>query len=131
MRVIPSGPTTVITEYQTFRNPDSSMDVFQRAADFFEGIELEDYDLCNGVQKNLNSGVYMHGPLHSKRESGVVYFKKLVREEVKKHLDLEQAAGHDIWPARRSQQLHDGVAEDEKICSAVCGRGKTGDIEDF
>ncbi|KAL1847984.1 hypothetical protein Daus18300_013744 [Diaporthe australafricana] len=88
MRVIPTGPTTVITEYQTFRNPDSPMDVFQRAADFFEGIELEDYDLCNGVQKNLNSDVYVHGPLHSQRESGVLYFKKLVREELKKHLDL-------------------------------------------
>jgi phenylpropionate dioxygenase-like ring-hydroxylating dioxygenase large terminal subunit len=130
MRVIPTSPTTVITEYQTFRNPESSMDVFQRAADFFEGIELEDYDLCNGVQKNLNSNVYMHGPLHSKRESGVLYFKKLVKDELKKHLDLERQAGHEIWPARRRQQLHHGVSEDESICAAICSRGKTGDIED-
>lgn len=131
MRVIPTGPTTVITEYQTFRNPESSMDVFQRAADFFEGIELEDYDLCNGVQKNLNSDVYVHGPLHSRRESGVLYFKKLVKEELKKHLALEQEAGHEIWPARRRQQLHDGVAEDDAMCDAICSRGKIGDIEDF
>lgn len=107
------------------------MDVFQRAADFFEGIELEDYDLCNGVQKNLNSDVYVHGPLHSKRESGVLYFKKLVKDELRKHLALEQEAGHEIWPARRRQQLHDGVAEDDAMCAAICSRGKTGDIEDF
>lgn len=131
MRVIPAGPTTVITEYQTFRNTESSMEVFQRAADFFEGIELEDYDLCNGVQQNLNSDVYVHGPLHSKRESGVLYFKKLVKEELKKHLDLEREAGHEVFPARRTHQLHDAISEDEDMCAAVCSRGKVGDIEDL
>ncbi|KAL4915096.1 Rieske [2Fe-2S] iron-sulfur domain-containing protein [Aspergillus aurantiobrunneus] len=66
-----------------FPNPASPQDVFDRAAAFFEGIELEDYDLCNGVQKNLNAGVYVHGPLHASREGGVLYFKNLVQGKLR------------------------------------------------
>lgn len=123
MRVIPTSPTAVTTEYQVFRNPSSPDDVFQRAADFFEGIELEDYDLCNGVQKNLNSGVYVHGPLHVKRESGVLYFKKLVRETLKEHMAEESEVGGEIWPARRNQQLHSAVNEEQQFCANVCACG--------
>ncbi|KAK5436744.1 hypothetical protein LTR34_002375 [Exophiala xenobiotica] len=121
MRVIPTGPTTVTTEYQTFRNPASDMDIFQRAADFFEGIELEDYDLMNGVQKNLNAGVYVQGPLHTKREGGVLYFKSLIQADLKKHMAIEtEVGGRQVWPAKRSQQLHKDVVEQEQFCSAVC-----------
>lgn len=129
MRVIPTGPTTVTTEYQTFRNPESTEDVFQRAANFFEGIELEDYDLMNGVQRNLNTGVFVQGPLHAKRESGVVYFKELVKEELKKHRQREEEIEHEIWPAQRRQELGIGVDEEERFCDAVCGGRK--DIEDW
>lgn len=120
MRVVPTGPTTVTTEYQTFRNPNSADDVFQRAADFFEGIELEDYDLMNGVQQSLNTGVYVQGPLHTKREGGVLYFKKLIAADLKKHMVEETRTGQQIWPATRRQQLHQDVVEQEKFCSDVC-----------
>lgn len=120
MRVIPTSPTTVTTEYQVYRNPNSSEEIFQKAASFFEGIELEDYDLCNGVQQNLNTGVYVQGPLHTKRERGVLYFKSLVQADLKKHLREEQAAGREIWPAKRNQQLHKEIVEQEQFCSAVC-----------
>ncbi|OQU96985.1 Ring hydroxylating alpha subunit catalytic domain-containing protein [Cladophialophora immunda] len=120
MRVVPTGPTTVTTEYQTFRNPKSPMDVFQRAADFFEGIELEDYTLMNGVQQSLNSGVYVQGPLHTRREGGVLYFKTLIEADLKKHMALEADKGHQVWPAKRSQQLHPAVLKQEQFCSDVC-----------
>lgn len=125
MRVIPTGPTTVNTEYQVFRNPDSDMAIFQRAADFFEGIELEDYDLMNGVQKNLNRGVYVSGPLHTQRESGVAYFKQLVQQELQKHADEEASAGREIWPARRNQQLPNTINKQEEFAAKVCECGKT------
>ena len=123
MRVVPTGPTTVNTEYQVFRNPESSMEIFQRAADFFEGIELEDYDLMNGVQRNLSSGVYVQGPLHTQRESGVAYFKTLVQQELHAHARDEAKAGHEIWPAKRNQQLHGTVQEQEEFAEKVCACG--------
>ncbi len=116
----------MITEYQTFRNPASREDVFQRAADFFEGIELEDFDLMNGVQKNLNSGVYVHGPVHTKRESGVLYFKHLVQKELNAHMEREIEAGREIWPAQRNQELHGDVSEQEQFSAAICACGKQG-----
>jgi phenylpropionate dioxygenase-like ring-hydroxylating dioxygenase large terminal subunit len=135
MRVVPTSSTTVTTEYQVFRNPSARDDIFQRAADFFEGIELEDYDLCNGVQKNLNSGVYVHGPLHTQRESGALYFKKLVSRHLKEHMELESEVGHEIHPAKREQQLHGLVSEEEQFCAAVCAcamkTGGTKDMEDL
>lgn len=123
MRVLPTSATTVTTEYQVFRNPVSRDDVFQRAADFLESIELEDYELMNGVQKNLNSGVFVNGPLHTHRENGVVYFKNLVQDKVKEHWKEEVAAGGEIWPARRNQQLHAAVPEQERFCQDVCACG--------
>lgn len=134
MRVIPTSATTVTTEYQTFRNPEASEDAFQRAAEFFEGIELEDYDLMNNVQKSLNAGIYMHGPLHSKRESGVLYFKKIVKEQLERHFEVEKREEREVWAARRYQQLHGAVREEEQFCRAVCGvgvGGKNRDIEDM
>ena len=124
MRVVPTSPTTVTTEYQVFRNPASPENAFQRAADFFESIELEDYDLCNGVQQNLNTGVYVHGPLHSQRESGVLYFKDLVKKTLKEHMEKESEAGHEIWPAKRNQQFHEAVSEEQQFCETVCACGK-------
>ncbi|KIW92810.1 uncharacterized protein Z519_06659 [Cladophialophora bantiana CBS 173.52] len=120
MRVILAGHNTVITEYQTFRSPASTQDTFQRSADFFEGIELEDYDLVNGVQRSLDSGVYVHGPLHTTREGGVLSFKKLVRQQLNDHVKLEAATSRKIWPAERNQQLHAAVGKEEKFCSVVC-----------
>ena len=135
MRVVPTGPTAVTTEYQVFRNLDSGQGVFQRAADFFEGIELEDYDLMNGAQKNLNSGVYVRGPCHTTRESGVLYFKHLVKEQLMQHFQQEKEEGREIWPAKRKQQLHAEVDKLERFCDTVCSRGEkfgaTTDIEDM
>lgn len=133
MRVVPTGPTTVTTEYQTFRNPEASQDAFDRAAEFFESIELEDYELMNNVQKSLNAGVYVHGPLHEKRESGVLHFKRLVKEQLKRHYELERREGWEVWAARRYQQLHGDVGAEEAFCKAICGLGggDERDIEDL
>ncbi|KAI9367335.1 Rieske [2Fe-2S] iron-sulfur domain-containing protein [Aspergillus egyptiacus] len=122
-RVLPTSATTVRTEYQVFRNPASPQDAFDRAAEFFEGFEMEDYDLCTGVQQNLDRGVYVQGPLHDKRESGVVYFKNLVNQQLREHWEEEVKAGEEIWPAKRRQQLHAKVGDEEKFARDVCACG--------
>ena len=74
----------------------------------------------------------MHGPLHSKRESGVLYFKQLVQQQLKRHFDAEAQRGQEIWPAKRYQQLHTSVDTEEQFCAAVCGRGiKYGTMKDI
>lgn len=120
MRVVPTGPTTVTTEYEVYRNPASPREAFDRAAEFFEGVELEDYDLMNGVQQNLNNGVFVNGPLHSARESGIFHFKSLVQKHLREHYEEERARGEEIWPARRNQQLYKTINEEEQFCAGVC-----------
>ncbi|KAJ3532968.1 hypothetical protein NM208_g8198 [Fusarium decemcellulare] len=120
MRVVPKTATTVTTEYEVYRNPDSPRETFDRAAEFFEGIELEDYDLMNGVQQNLNNGVFVNGPLHSSREAGIFHFKRLVQKHLKDHFEQESSRGEEVFPARRNQQLYKTINEEEKFCAGVC-----------
>ena len=67
--------------------------------------------------------MYVHGPLHVKRESGVLYFKQLVQETLKEHMAEEKRVGGEVWPAKRNQQLHGDVSEEEKFCADVCACG--------
>ncbi|KAL1856798.1 hypothetical protein Plec18170_003771 [Paecilomyces lecythidis] len=120
MRVVPKTARTVTTEYEVYRNPNSPREIFDRAAEFFEGIELEDYDLMNGVQSNLNNGVFVNGPLHPNRESGIFHFNKLVKQHLHDHFELEAAQGREVYPARRNQQLHERIDVEEKFCAGVC-----------
>lgn len=120
MRVVPKTPTTVTTEYEVYRNPKAAPEHFDRAAEFFEGIELEDYYLMNNVQQNLVKGVFVNGPLHSSRESGTMAFKRLVKKDLEKHFEAEKKKGGEINPARRETQLHPSIALEEKFCGKVC-----------
>lgn len=132
MRVIPTSPAIVITEFQTFRNPRVSTEVLPRVAGFYLGIEREDHDLCNGVRKILNSNyssAMCMGPLYPYSESGVLYLKKSIKEELRRHLYLEKEAGHEVITARLKQVLYDGISKDEDVCAAICD--KTGSIEDL
>lgn len=120
MRVVPTGPITVTTEYEVYRNPASPNEAFDRAAEFFESIELEDYDLMNGVQKNLNAGVFVNGPLHSAREGAILHFNRLIQKNLEEHRKEEEAAGHIIKPAQRNQQLYKSIQAQENFCAGVC-----------
>ncbi|KAF4951723.1 hypothetical protein FSARC_12846 [Fusarium sarcochroum] len=120
MRVVPKTATTVTTEYEVYRNPESDIETFNKAAEFFEGIELEDYDLMNGVQANLNNNVFVNGPLHKARESGIFAFKRLVQKHLQEHREIEAAMGCQVHPARRNQQLYKTISDEEKFCGDVC-----------
>lgn len=120
----PTGPTTVTAEYQVFRNPAAPEADFKKASQFYEEVEREDVVLCNGVQQNLNTGIYVHGPLYSKREAAVIRLKELIEKDLNAHREQEAAVGHEIWPAQRNQQLHKDVARQEKLAANVCACGK-------
>lgn len=74
------------------------------------------------VQKNMRAGTYNTGALHPQREAGVIYFQSLVRKALLAHRELEQAAGHPIYPAKFQQR---GETQEDKFCAelegAACG----------
>ncbi|KAI8272903.1 hypothetical protein K4K56_002236 [Colletotrichum sp. SAR 10_98] len=120
MRVVPKTPTTVTTEYEVYRNKNSPREHFDRAGEFFEGIEIEDFHLMNGVQKNLVTNVFVNGPLHSKRESGTMAFKRLLKKDLDKHWEAEKKARAEIYPARRNTQIHPSINVEERFCGDIC-----------
>lgn len=68
-----------------YRKPNYEVGHYERAAEFLEGIEIEDYRLMNDVQQNLVNGVFVKDSLHSTRESGTMAFKRLLRKNLVKH----------------------------------------------
>lgn len=55
-------------EYEVYRHDDATDAEFTEVSDFFKNIMREDKNLCNGAQKNLNSGIFLHGELHPRVE---------------------------------------------------------------
>lgn len=121
MRIIPTGPQSVVQEYEVFRNVNIADQEFQDADKFFKEFEYEDKALCENVGVNLASNSYVQGPLHPGKENGVLHFKALVKSELKKHDTIEKQVGRQIWPARRSDMLERTVDEDENFCGNICG----------
>ena len=87
---------------------------------FFKQVETEDVGLCNAVQRSFNSNTYIKGPLHPHNEKGVIYFKKLVKDVLYKHVEEERKAGRKIFPARRMDDNDEEIAEEEAFCRLAC-----------
>ena len=55
-------------EYEVYRHNDATDEEFTQLSDFFKTVMQEDKFLCNGVQKNLESGIFLSGELHPRVE---------------------------------------------------------------
>ncbi len=83
-RVEPDGPRALkSTNWAWF----GRLSAAQRrdAFDWGRQIVREDLELCEGVQRNLEAGVYTSGPLSPARETHVAGFQRLVHEAVSDH----------------------------------------------
>ncbi|KAM0750828.1 Rieske domain-containing protein [Meredithblackwellia eburnea MCA 4105] len=118
MRVVPTGPQTTAMQYDVFRHKDASDELFNEIHNAFVQIEGEDKFLCTNVQRNMKAGTYNTGALHHKREKGVIYFQSMVKNALKSHWELEQKAGHRIYPALYQQK---GETEEDMFCKQVEG----------
>ncbi|EGV62306.1 hypothetical protein PSN45_001031 [Yamadazyma tenuis] len=123
IRVLPVSPTHTILQYDIFTKKGLDEDTKKEFVDFLQLVELEDFNLCQLTQKNLNEGVYSSGYLHPLKERGVLFYQNLVRDMVKEHFALEQAAGKPINPAIISnKKANKDVQELEEICNQLeCG----------
>lgn len=109
MRTVPTGPKSTRQEYDVYKLHTSSAtaEAHQRMVKFYQKVTQEDIDLCSEVQKSMQGRVFSSGPLHPFHEEGVVAFQEKVMDVLLAHLDREEAAGKQIWPAERSQGMED------------------------
>ena len=119
-RFLPYGPTKSSMHYQIFRNRNSSDKDFKLISEMYARVVSEDKALCEQVQKNLNAGIIVNGELHPRLEKGPLYFQKVDREAIRAHVELEKAAGGEIWPARQRLPGSAQVSlEDEELCAGL------------
>ncbi|GES64635.1 Rieske [2Fe-2S] domain protein [Aspergillus terreus] len=119
-RAVPTSPTKCTMRYEVYRNKTSSDEDFQLINQMYKRIMTEEKSLCDQTQENLNNGVSVDGGLHPGMEKGSLYFQTSVRELVQEHYEREQAAGHDIWPARQAlPQTATTSKDDMDFCSKL------------
>jgi choline monooxygenase len=75
--IVPLSADRTATIFEWYRHDDDPEAVARTVA-FSDGIQLEDIDICERVQKGLASGAYDRGRFSVKRENGVHHFQSLV-----------------------------------------------------
>ncbi|GAA5854745.1 hypothetical protein JCM8547_004055 [Rhodosporidiobolus lusitaniae] len=93
MRILPTSHRTIDVLYDTFRHKDCTDAEFDDMHSFIVQVVEEDKDLCIGVQKSMEEGVYHSGPLHPTRESGVIHFQRWYLEQMRKYTQLSSTGG--------------------------------------
>jgi choline monooxygenase len=81
--VVPLGHDRTLTIFEWYVHDARSEKVRERlrkAIDFSENVQLEDVDICQAVQRGLQSSTYDRGRYSVKRENGVHHFHLLLSE---------------------------------------------------
>ncbi|MCW5837678.1 MAG: Rieske 2Fe-2S domain-containing protein [Labilithrix sp.] len=76
--VLPLGVGRTLTVFEWFRHDGATADEIERTIRFSDGIQLEDIEICEAVQRGLASGSYEAGRFSALRENGVHHFQALV-----------------------------------------------------
>jgi hypothetical protein len=103
-RFVPYGPLKTTMRYEVYRNKNAPDDAFQKISQMYRRVMSEDKVLCEGSQKNLNSGVFVNGEMHPRMEKGPIFFQRCVRDAVTEHHQREQTVGTQISPASQFVQ---------------------------
>lgn len=107
--------------YEVYRHKDATDEAFNLISDMYKRIMSEDKYLCVHSQKNLNAGVFVNGQLHPEMERGPLHFQKTVREVVTEHYAKEEAAGHQIWPAKHDLPEDVSVSHNQENVALYTG----------
>ncbi|CAO2654820.1 Nn.00g115530.m01.CDS01 [Neocucurbitaria sp. VM-36] len=122
-RMIPRGSDGTLVENEIYRHKNATDANFDDVMSFYRQVLTEDKLLCEGAQKNLNTGVFVNGELHPDKEKGPIHFQTMVKQELMEHRRKEVAnGGQEMWPATPilsgqidTKRLH----EEEKFCSEL------------
>jgi phenylpropionate dioxygenase-like ring-hydroxylating dioxygenase large terminal subunit len=115
MRSIPLGPGKTRQEYDVYKlnTPTATDEKHEMMVKFYQKVVEEDFALCEGVQRNLESGAFERGPLHPFHEEGVKAFQGFVVDALREQVEREKERGGEIWDAV-PRQGWGGVGEDER-----------------
>ncbi|CAH0041630.1 unnamed protein product [Clonostachys rhizophaga] len=98
--------------YEVYCYKDATDEEFEDVDKFFKQVESEDKVLCNVVQKNLNSGMYITGDLYSFNEKGVLYFQQYLKKILIAYHEKEEREG----------VIRNGLDEEVNFCEGLsCG----------
>jgi choline monooxygenase len=89
-RVVPLGAARCRVYFEYYYCPDDSAAAVERRAadhDFSHQVQLEDVDICQHVQRGLESGSYVPGRLNPLRENALHHFHELLRAAYRAHAD--------------------------------------------
>lgn len=78
-RVVPIAPNQCRVDFDYYYPADTSAQAQERDLAFSDEIQAEDIDICEQVQRGLESGSYTAGRLNPLREAGVHHFHELIR----------------------------------------------------
>jgi phenylpropionate dioxygenase-like ring-hydroxylating dioxygenase large terminal subunit len=67
--------------YTFMSRKDFSTEEAEKFFSFVKDITDEDIELCEQVQRNLETGLFPQGSLHPEKENGVFYFHELVKHK--------------------------------------------------
>ncbi|USW46947.1 Putative aromatic-ring-hydroxylating dioxygenase, alpha subunit, rieske [2Fe-2S] iron-sulfur [Septoria linicola] len=110
-RFLPRLVNRTRMHYQIFRNKNAKQELFDLIDKMYVKIMTEDEGLACGVQKNMEHDLYVSGQLHPRVESASLHMQARTREIVKEHAKREEAAGHQIWPAKPVLTLDENISE--------------------
>ncbi len=82
-QIIPVSHNKTRVIFDTFYSDlesEHTKKLIEQDKEFSDEIQVEDVDICEAVQRGLQSGSYQSGPLCAARESGVVHYQNLIRE---------------------------------------------------
>jgi len=81
---LPQNKTQVIFDYY-YPDVEGIESLITQDQVFSDEVQNEDVEICEAVQKGLNSGSYTQGRLCMKREMGVYHFQELIRTAYRKY----------------------------------------------
>lgn len=79
--ILPLGPGRTVTLFDWyFKDPDAVQSQIDETVAFSDEIQLEDIDICEAVQRGLQSATYDKGRFSPQRENGVHHFHCMYSE---------------------------------------------------
>jgi choline monooxygenase len=81
--IVPLGPGRCLTIFEWyFKDPEAARKELEETVAFSDEIQLEDIDICEAVQRGLQSSTYDAGRYSPERENGVHHFHQLYAERM-------------------------------------------------
>lgn len=86
--VRPLSPTNTEVIFKYYYNKPDDKEMIRDDINYSEKIQQEDIEICELVQKGLQSKAYDKGRFSVEREKGVYHFQSLLKKVFAKNLDI-------------------------------------------